>query len=57
MRNARESFVACLMGVVLFPIVIPWGYVWANYVKAPADRWRKFSKLSTLNETYSPRGE
>jgi hypothetical protein len=32
---------ACLMGVVLFPLVIPWGYVLANYVKAPADRWRK----------------
>jgi hypothetical protein len=31
---------ACLMGVVLFPLVIPWRYVLANRVKAPADRWR-----------------
>jgi hypothetical protein len=27
-------------GIVLMPIVIPWGYVWRHYVKAPADRWR-----------------
>ena len=27
-------------GVILMPIVIPWGYVWRNYVKAPGDRWR-----------------
>jgi hypothetical protein len=35
----RESIKACLMGVILFPIVIPWPYVLANYVKRPADRW------------------
>ena len=28
------------MGVILMPIVIPWGYVWRQYVKAPADHWR-----------------
>jgi len=27
------------MGVI-FPLVIPWGYVWRHYVKAPGDRWR-----------------
>ena len=27
-------------GVMLMPIVIPWGYVWRRYVKAPGDRWR-----------------
>lgn len=29
-----------LLGVVLVPLVIPWGYVWRTYVTAPADRWR-----------------
>ena len=29
----------CLLGLVLFPLVIPWGYVWANYVRRPGDRW------------------
>ena len=34
-----ESITACLMGIVIFPFVIPWPYVLANYVKKPADRW------------------
>jgi hypothetical protein len=37
---AQETMKACLMGVVLFPLVIPWGYVFANYVKSAGDRWR-----------------
>jgi hypothetical protein len=36
-----ETLKACLMGIVLFPLVIPWRYVLANYVKTPGDRWRK----------------
>lgn len=35
-----ETAKACAMGVVLFPLVIPWPYVFANYVKARGDRWR-----------------
>jgi hypothetical protein len=31
---------ATLMGVVLVPLVLPWGYLWRHYVKAPGDRWR-----------------
>ena len=27
-------------GVLLMPIVIPWGYVWRCYVKQPGARWR-----------------
>jgi hypothetical protein len=27
-------------GVILMPLVIPWGYVWRHYVKAAGDRWR-----------------
>jgi hypothetical protein len=30
----------CLLGIVLLPIVIPWGYVVLNYVKQRGDRWR-----------------
>jgi len=36
----QETLYACLMGLVLFPIVIPWGYVVSQYVKAEGDRWR-----------------
>ena len=35
-----EDFKAIAAGVILMPIVIPWGYVWRHYVKAPAERWR-----------------
>ena len=28
------------LGVIIMPIVIPWGYVWQRYGKAPAERWR-----------------
>jgi hypothetical protein len=27
-------------GVVLDLLIIPWGYAWRHYVKAPGDRWR-----------------
>lgn len=34
-----ETIYACLMGIVLTPIVIPWPYVLASYVTKPGDRW------------------
>jgi hypothetical protein len=39
--DMHETFVACLMGVVLVPLVLPWGYVWRQYVRAPGDRWTR----------------
>jgi hypothetical protein len=35
-----EDFFNISMGVVLMPLVIPWGYVYRRYVRQPADRWR-----------------
>jgi hypothetical protein len=35
-----EDFFNIMVGVVLMPIVIPWGHLWRHYVKAPGDRWR-----------------
>lgn len=26
-------------GVIVMPLVIPWGYVWRHYVKQPGARW------------------
>ncbi len=34
-----DTAVACLM-VVIFPLLIPWGYVVTNYVRRGGDRWR-----------------
>ena len=37
---SAQSFFEVGVGVILVPIVMPWGYVWENYVRRPADRWR-----------------
>jgi hypothetical protein len=37
--DTLETIKACGMGVILFPIVIPWRYVFEMYLKAPGDRW------------------
>ena len=34
-----EDFFNIAFGAVLL-LVIPWGYVWRRYVRAPGDRWR-----------------
>ncbi|MFL6762443.1 MAG: hypothetical protein ACJ8FB_07780 [Sphingomicrobium sp.] len=34
-----EDMFNIVFGVVLMPLVIPWGYLWRNYVKASGDRW------------------
>ena len=34
-----EDFFNIAFGAVLL-FVIPWGYAWRHYVKAPAERWR-----------------
>ncbi len=45
---ASETLFATLMGVVLVPIVIPWGYVLTHYVRAPGDRWRRADAQPTV---------
>jgi len=42
--DAVETLKACLTGVILVPLIVPWPYFWANYVKAPGDRWRRAPK-------------
>jgi hypothetical protein len=37
--TADNAF-SIFLGVVIVPIVIPWGYVWKNYITAPGDRWK-----------------
>lgn len=36
-----DDFPAIAAGVILMPIVIPWGYVYRHYIKATGDRWRQ----------------
>jgi hypothetical protein len=36
-----EDFFNIAFGVILMPLVIPWGYVWRHYVRQPGARWRQ----------------
>jgi len=38
--DTADNAFSIFMGVILVPLVLPWGYVWKNYVMTPADRWR-----------------
>jgi len=35
-----DSFWSIFAGVVVVPLLLPWRYIWKNYVTAPGDRWR-----------------
>ena len=37
-----EDFFNIGFGVILMPLVIPWGYVWRTYAKARGDRFTKY---------------
>jgi hypothetical protein len=39
--GGTETLTNCLLGLMLVPLVTPWGYVLNHYLKAPADRWGK----------------
>lgn len=36
-----EDSKAIVAGVILMPLVIPWGYVYRQYIKARGDRWKQ----------------
>jgi hypothetical protein len=38
--GVEANFFACLMGVVLTPLVLPWRYLVHHYFRKPAERWR-----------------
>ena len=38
--GVEANFLACLMGVVLTPLVLPWRYIVHHYFRQPAERWR-----------------
>jgi len=38
--DIADSFSGIFLGVVIVPLVLPWGYLWKTYVTTPGDRWR-----------------
>jgi hypothetical protein len=39
--DSEQMLISALVGVVLVPLAMPWGYVFKQYVKAPGNRWGK----------------
>ncbi len=48
-QYATETLFACLMGVVLVPIVLPWSYVFKHYVTAKGEPWRQSDSPSATS--------
>ena len=38
-RTFADDFFNIGFGVILMPLIIPWGYVWRHYVTRPGARW------------------
>jgi hypothetical protein len=45
-----EDFFNITVGVILMPIVIPWGYVYRHYIKASGDRWTRKEQTEPVRQ-------
>jgi len=52
--GGTETLIACLVGVVLVPIAMPWGYVFKHYLKVPGARWGKQHVSAVASEPTNP---
>src|SRR5918997_3530048 len=48
--DSEQTLISNLVGIVLVPLAIPWGYVYKQYVKAPGDRWGRRPTVSAPSE-------
>jgi hypothetical protein len=46
--DSEQTLISALVGVVLVPLAIPWGYVFTQYVQAPGERWGKRVAATTV---------
>ena len=52
--DAQEVLINNLVGIVLVPLVMPWAYVFQQYVKTPGDPWRQQRASSLSEQSSSP---
>ncbi len=52
--GGTETLTNCLLGVVLVPLVTPWGYVLKHYLRAPGARWGKKHVSALASESTNP---
>src|SRR4028118_705107 len=50
--GGTETLIACLVGVVLVPLAMPWGYVFKHYLKVPGARGGKQVSAGASGTTY-----
>lgn len=48
---SQETLIACLVGIVLIPLVMPWGYVFRQFGSIPGDPWWKRTTKSKPEQT------
>jgi hypothetical protein len=46
--DTSETMTNCLLGIVLCPLVIPWRYVFTNYLMKAGDRWGRRSAAAEV---------
>jgi hypothetical protein len=51
--DSELTLISVLVGVVLVPLAVPWGYIFNQYVKLPGDRWGKPVALSASKQPAS----
>lgn len=49
----EQTLISNLVGIVLVPLALPWGYIFKQYVKAPGDRWGKQVSVSSPKQPAS----
>src|SRR4028119_2217421 len=52
--GGTETLIACIVGVVLVPLAMPWGYVFKHYFKVPGARWGKKQVTALASEPTNP---
>ncbi|HEX8212719.1 MAG TPA: hypothetical protein VF584_21265 [Longimicrobium sp.] len=45
--GTSDTLFSCVLGLVLVPLVLPWPYIFAKYLKAPGDPWRRRTEPRT----------
>lgn len=50
----QQTWFDCLISIPIFLVAIPWGYVWAHYVRERGDRWGGVAQLPPQPLTTNP---
>jgi len=51
--DSEQTLISTLVGVVLVPLAVPWGYVFRQYVRAPGEPWRRRKASATAEQPSS----